>query len=78
MSLQCDFFEGVETFTIKQPCIEELMEEIKDVRAMSHNVRKGIFARHNEVVKEMSSYYIELHNKINKLEEEIIKLKEST
>lgn len=71
LEVQVDFFENVQTLVVNRPSIEELIEEVKDIRAMAHNVRKGIFKRHDEVVKEMSSYYVELHNKIAVLEEEV-------
>ena len=74
--IQLDLFAGAETLEIRKPEIQELIEEIKDVRAMAHNVRKGIFKRHDDVLKEMSSHYVQLHNRIHVLEEEIAQLKQ--
>ena len=43
MSIQLDIFEDVNVTTLK--------EEMKKVRETSENVRKGLFARHNELAK---------------------------
>ena len=43
MSAQLDIFEDIDLTTLK--------EEMKKVRETSENVRKGLFARHNELAK---------------------------
>lgn len=43
--------------------IERLSVEVKKVKESSDNVRKGLFARHNELAK----MYIDLHKKYEEL-----------
>lgn len=43
MTAQLDMFEDIEISTLK--------EEMKKVRETSENVRRGLFARHNELAK---------------------------
>ncbi len=43
MSAQLDIFESTDIFTIK--------EEMRKVKETAENVRKGLFARHNELAK---------------------------
>lgn len=43
MSAQLDIFETND--------LDSLKEEMKKVKATSENVRKGLFARHNELAK---------------------------
>jgi len=56
MAIQLDLFQELSE-------IEILRQELADVRARNENVRKGIFARHNELAK----LYVELSEKLDKL-----------
>lgn len=57
MTVQLDIFEPSEFELIKQ--------EMKKVKETSENVRKGIFARHNELAK----MFLEQKQKVDYLEE---------
>lgn len=56
MAIQLDLFRELSEVDI-------LRKELEEVRLRNENVRKGIFARHNELAK----LYIELSEKIEKL-----------
>jgi len=56
--MQLDLFEE---FTD----VDLLRKELAEIRTRNENVRKGIFARHNELAR----LYIELNDKVNKLEQ---------
>jgi len=56
MAIQLDLFRELSEVDI-------LRKELEEVRSRNENVRKGIFARHNELAK----LYIELSEKIEKL-----------
>ncbi len=47
--------------------VEMLKMELKKVRESSDKVRKGLFARHNELAK----LYLELHDRMNIIERNI-------
>jgi hypothetical protein len=56
--MQLDLFEEFSDVDI-------LRKELAEIRQRNENVRKGIFARHNELAR----LYIELNDKVNKLEQ---------
>lgn len=56
--MQLDLFEEFSD-------IDMLRKELAEVRIRNENVRKGLFARHNELAK----LYIELNDRITKLEQ---------
>jgi len=56
MAIQLDLFRELSEVDI-------LRKELEEIRSRNENVRKGIFARHNELAK----LYIELSEKIEKL-----------
>ena len=56
MALQLELFEEYTELDI-------LKKELAEVRLRNENVRKGIFARHNELAK----LFIELSEKVDKL-----------
>jgi len=56
MAIQLDLFQELSE-------IEILRQELADVRARNENVRKGIFARHNELAK----LYVQLSEKVETL-----------
>lgn len=56
MAIQLDLFRELSEVDI-------LRQELEEVRSRNENVRKGIFARHNELAK----LYLELSEKVEKL-----------
>lgn len=56
MAVQLDLFEELSEVDI-------LRRELADVKQRSENVRRGIFARHNE----LSKLFLELKDEIDKL-----------
>lgn len=56
--MQLDLFEEFSD-------IDMLRKELAEVRIRNENVRKGLFARHNELAK----LYIELNDRITNLEQ---------
>lgn len=56
MAIQLDLFRELSEVDI-------LRKELEEVRSRNENVRKGIFARHNELAK----LYLELSEKVEKL-----------
>ncbi len=56
MAVQLDLFEELSEVDI-------LRKELADVKQRSENVRRGIFARHNE----LSKLFLELKDEIDKL-----------
>lgn len=59
--LQYDLFEAFPSE------VEELKAELKAVRESSDKVRKGLFARHNELAK----LYLDAHQRLEILERNI-------
>jgi len=62
MQVQLDFFEDKSE-------IDLLRDEIKELRLSNEKVRKSLFAKHGELSKK----YIELHNRLQVLENNICK-----
>ena len=60
MALQLELFQEYTELDI-------LKKELAEVRLRNENVRKGIFARHNELAK----LFIELSEKVDKLSHEV-------
>lgn len=56
MAVQLDLFEELSDVDI-------LRKELADVKQRSENVRRGIFARHNELAK----LFVELKDEVDKL-----------
>jgi hypothetical protein len=56
MAIQLDLFRELSEVDI-------LRKELEEIRSRNENVRKGIFARHNELAK----LFIELSEKVEKL-----------
>lgn len=67
MEIQLDLFED-ENFEQKTE-IEILKQDIKAIEEMSHNVRKGLFKRHNDLIKEI----IKLSEEMAQLRQMMIK-----
>lgn len=61
-SYQLDFFE-----TKEQSLIKEIRQHFELVKESSNNVRKGIFARHNEILKKIN----DVSNRLELLEKHI-------
>ncbi len=64
VKIQYDFFEKEEETELKA-----LQEAFDEVRKSTDKVRKGLFARHNELAK----MYVDLHNRMEIIEKNICK-----
>lgn len=62
--LQLDFFK-----TASECEVDVLRKEFEDVKASASKVRKGIFARHNELAK----MYVDVVNRLDILERNLCK-----
>lgn len=62
MTLQLDLFRTYSEY-------DEIRAEVADVKLRNENVRKGIFARHNELAK----LYMDLYDRVVQLEAELKK-----
>ena len=62
LQIQYNFFE-----TKEEAELAELRKYVSEVRSSNDKVRKGLFARHNELCK----MYVDLHNRIEIIERNI-------
>jgi len=64
LKIQYDLFKDE-----KEVEMDELKKEVLECRKSNDKVRKGLFARHNELAK----MYLEIHNRMNIIEHNLCK-----